>query len=168
MWRYSLIAVAAMIAAACSHNGADDADIVPEPTATSQGDDASIVEPVAPPETDPETDPGMDEAADGQKTFEELRAESLAKIDKEACAAKNGEIRQEGMLGLFRCTVAYSDGGKTCSDSSDCEGECRDADNTDHQAAPGTVVGKCQPTDSPFGCFTRIEGGQTTGTLCVD
>lgn len=103
------------------------------------------------------------------KSIEDARAESLAKIDKEACAAAGGDVRMEGMLGLYRCTIPYADAGKVCRDEADCEGRCLGKDGvTDYDAAPGEAVGACEATDSPFGCYAVIENGAVGATLCVD
>lgn len=102
-----------------------------------------------------------------EKTIEDLRAESLAAIDKEACAAKRGEIRQEGLLGTWRCVVPYADAGKACRDKADCEGKCllppESTAATDEEA-----TGACQANDSPFGCYAEIVDGRVAAALCVD
>ena len=104
-----------------------------------------------------------------EKSIEEMRDESRAEIDEEACAAQGGTVRQEGLLGLWRCVVPYSDAGASCSDASDCEGRCFGSDDvTDYDAEPGEAVGVCEADDSPFGCFAIIEGGEITPMLCVD
>ncbi len=111
--------------------------------------------------------PGGDEG-DG-KSLEELREESREKIDEEACAAAGGVVRQEGLLGLFRCVVPYGDAGTQCSDAIDCEGRCLARDDvTDYDAEPGAAVGVCEADDSPFGCFAEIENGDVAPMLCVD
>lgn len=120
--------------------------------------------------------PGKDAAPDDSgehtqngKTIEEMRAESLAKIDQAACDAAGGEVRQEGMLGLWRCVTPYADAGAICTDASDCEGRCLGSDDvTDYEAPPGQISGRCEADDSPFGCNAEIEDGSVTATLCVD
>lgn len=101
------------------------------------------------------------------KTIDDLRAESLAAIDREACAARGGEVRQEGMLGTYRCTVPYADAGKTCRDKADCEGKC--LLSPESKAATGEEAsGACQANDSPFGCHAEIVDGKVAAALCVD
>ncbi len=102
-----------------------------------------------------------------EKTIDDLRAESLAVIDKEACAARNGEIRQEGLLGTWRCVVPYADAGKACRDKTDCEGKCLLSPESD--AVTGAeAAGLCQANDSPFGCYAEIVEGKVAAALCVD
>ncbi len=102
-----------------------------------------------------------------EKTIDDLRAESLAAIDKEACADKNGEIRQEGLLGTWRCVVPYADAGKACRDKADCEGKCLLGPESD--AVTGAeATGVCQANDSPFGCYAEIVDGKVAAALCVD
>lgn len=101
------------------------------------------------------------------KTIDDLRAESLAAIDKDACAAKGGEVRQEGMLGTYRCTVPFADAGKACTDKSDCEGKCLLPPESE-AAAGDAAAGACQASDSPFGCYAEILDGKIAAALCVD
>lgn len=104
-----------------------------------------------------------------EKSLEEMRAESLAKIDKEACKAKGGEIHPEGMLGLWRCVVKYYDAGAICSDQKDCQGRCLVADDITVPDAPaGEAKGRCEADDSPFGCHAEIKDGVIQQTICVD
>ena len=102
-----------------------------------------------------------------EKTIEDLRAESLAAVDKDACAANGGEVRQEGLLGTWRCVTPFPDAGKACRDKADCEGKCLlppDASAaTDEEA-----IGACQANDSPFGCYAEISGGRVMAAICVD
>ncbi|MDZ7627374.1 MAG: hypothetical protein U5J99_03060 [Parvularculaceae bacterium] len=109
----------------------------------------------------------QDGGAGQPKTIEDLRAASLAALDQEACKAKGGEVRQEGMLGAWRCTLPYADAGKVCRDKTDCEGKCLLPPQS--EAAPGEAAsGVCQANDSPFGCYAEIEDGKLGAALCVD
>lgn len=106
--------------------------------------------------------------SEGQ-SLEEMRAESLAAIDRTACAAKGGRIRQEGMLGLWRCTVRFPDAGKVCRDGDDCKGRCIAKNETaDRAQNPQPMTGVCEDDDSPFGCYGLIEDGTSQGFICVD
>jgi hypothetical protein len=105
------------------------------------------------------------DGAGDEKTIEDFRAGSLAQIDRAACEAAGGVVRQEGMLGLYRCVTPYADAGKACRGDADCEGKCLATDN----AAPeAETVGACQANDSPFGCYAEVEGGRVTAAICVD
>lgn len=102
-----------------------------------------------------------------EKTIDDLRAESLAAIDKDACAARNGEVRQEGLLGTWRCVIPYADAGKACRDKTDCEGKCLLPPDSD--AVTGAeATGACQANDSPFGCYAEVVDGKVAAALCVD
>lgn len=114
-------------------------------------------------------DAGGSGAPGDEKSIDEIRDESRAEIDEAACTAQGGVVRQEGLLGLWRCVVPYADAGASCNDASDCEGRCFGRDDvTDYEAEPGAAVGVCEADDSPFGCFAVIEGGDVTPMLCVD
>lgn len=107
--------------------------------------------------------PAVDE--DGGASIEEMRAQSLAEIDQEACAAAGGVVRQEGMLGMYRCVKPFADAGKACRSKSDCEGKCL---ATDDAMPDADVTGACQADDSPFGCYAEVEGGKIQTAICVD
>ncbi len=111
-------------------------------------------------------DEGIDSA---DKSIEQMRNESLAAIDRHACADAGGDIRREGMLGMWRCVIPYPDAGDVCQSASDCAGRCLADDTvTDYDAAPGEIKGVCEADDSPFGCFAEIDGGKLGAALCVD
>ena len=140
-----LIAGFAILAAACAGAGSE--------TAYAGAKDIDVDEPTE----------------DAPKTLEEMRAESLAKIDAEACRAGGGEVRMAGMMGLYRCVTPYADAGEVCRDESDCEGRCLGDDAvTDYNAAPGEQQGVCEADDSPFGCYAIINDGVADAMLCVD
>ncbi len=97
----------------------------------------------------------------------EVAGEIATKAERDACEAVGGEIMRDGLAGWERCTQTYPDAGAQCSDTSDCIGRClAAADVTDMKADP--VIGQCEKTDSPFGCFEEIKNGAVTHALCVD
>ena len=49
----------------------------------------------------------------------------LTQSEIEECVWSQGRIERAGILGAERCTRPYSDGGKPCTDSAQCEGQCR-------------------------------------------
>ena len=109
------------------------------------------------------------ETSEETKSLEEIREESRAKIDQVACEEQGGVVRQEGLLGLYRCVLSYSDAGEICTGTDDCEGRCLGDDSvTDYQAPAGQAKGLCEADDSPFGCYAVIEDGIVTPAICVD
>ena len=64
------------------------------------------------------------------------------------------------------CVAPTRDGGKACTDSSQCEGRCLDVGNAPRQ--DGVVVGACQVDDNPCGTFPLIENGKHGGVLNAD
>lgn len=105
------------------------------------------------PAIDDATDPGS-----GQTSASEASA----------CAAKGGQMLPQGRMQSLQCVLSYSDAGQRCSDSDDCQGECRVDDAADAPAAGAAAVGQCQATSSRFGCYTRVEDGKAEATICVD
>ncbi len=85
----------------------------------------------------------------------------------QACAAKGGAFSQQGMLGCYQCVVSYTDAGKTCQDSSNCQGKCK---NTGEFVATSASnqSGQCASDSSPFGCYQMIEEGVAQPAICVD
>lgn len=90
---------------------------------------------------------------------------ALSAAEKMACVQGGGFVERAGMLGAERCTKPFSDAGLVCTDSGQCQGQCRGTLDTDMGA---DVTGVCQATDNPFGCFTEIFGGKAGPGLCVD
>ena len=83
-----------------------------------------------------------------------------------ACAAQGGTYGRGGLGGFWTCVIPYADANKPCSDASDCQGECRAPPN----ATPvrGQAPGRCAPSNSHFGCYSRVEKGVVGPGLCVD
>lgn len=90
---------------------------------------------------------------------------TLSQAEKVSCVQNGGFVERAGLLGAERCTTPFSDGGLVCTDSAQCQGQCRG----DLNSAVGTsVAGVCQANDNPFGCFSEVVNGQAGPGLCVD
>ena len=85
-----------------------------------------------------------------------------------ACAARGGKMLPQGRMQTLQCLVSYSDAGQRCTDGDDCQGGCRIEDVANAPRAGAAVVGQCQATSSPFGCYTPVENGKAEATICVD
>lgn len=80
--------------------------------------------------------------------------------DERSCKATGGEWIIAGAAQQFICVHKYSDGGKPCSSSAECEGSCISKDD-------GT--GYCKTDDNPFGCYRTIEDfREGVPALCTD
>lgn len=155
--RLFLVMLASALAVACANGGdappADAAD-ANAPVETVEGDGAGEV---------------VGEAESGALSIEEMRAQSLAEIDQAACQSAGGEVRQEGMLGMYRCVTPYADAGKACRSGAECAGKCLAPPETETGGDPDAeVVGVCQTDDSPFGCYAEVENGKIAHAICVD
>ena len=94
--------------------------------------------------------------------------ESFSAENEALCQAAGGSYGPAGMMGWYRCTMPYADGGDVCSDSPECEGQCR-ASMDDQPSMEGEpVTGTCQMNDNRFGCYGTVEDGRVGGFLCVD
>jgi len=80
--------------------------------------------------------------------------------NKQECEAKGGKWGLFGIALIERCNLPTSDGGKTCTDRSQCEGLCL-AENVN------STVGKCTAWRMTFGCVNILENG-TVMTICID
>lgn len=149
--RISLLAIAFLACAACG-----------KPAAVSSAGGAAPQDPA--PTTLPE-EPGGETPIEAPMTVDEMQRRSREEIDEQACAADGGEIRQEGMLGMYRCVRPYADAGKACRSNADCEGRCLAPDGP---ATGEDAEGRCQANDSPFGCYAEVEEGKVAAAICVD
>ncbi|WP_292052528.1 hypothetical protein [Brevundimonas sp. UBA5866] len=87
----------------------------------------------------------------------------------EACAAQGGTFKPVGRAQTMRCVLNYSDAGKICSDSSQCQGDCLAEPATTGSTTAGSAThGRCAPTSDRFGCRTEIRNGVAQPTLCID
>jgi len=148
--RLILVAAALCLVSACSAGKSAEDSAAETPANVADAKSDAPIESETPPK---------------EKTIDEMRAESLAAVDQSACAEAGGEVRQEGMLGMYRCVKPYADAGKPCRSKSDCEGKCL---ATDDAAPDREATGVCQSDDSPFGCYAEIEDGRITNAICVD
>lgn len=88
-----------------------------------------------------------------------------AQTEAATCATRGGTMQPVGRMQRSTCVVPFADAGKSCSDKADCQGACIADGNAESQAA---VSGQCQKTNVQFGCYAKIVGGKSTGTICVD
>ena len=100
------------------------------------------------------------------ESMTELPSNPLSKIDVHACLDKGGVIKNVCMFGLPSCVQKYADAGKTCSDSSDCTGECRIEAGLVEVGTQAT--GFCSIDSDPCGCFQLIVNGIAKHAVCAD
>lgn len=81
------------------------------------------------------------------------------------CESRGGTVQRRGMMNSEMCVTPYADGGKQCTDSSQCEGRC--ITSAGSMGSP-SVAGTCQKDDRLFGCFSEVLNGKAAGGLCVD
>jgi hypothetical protein len=97
---------------------------------------------------------------------ERWRTEALATIDVEECQANGGAVRGVCMFGIPACVIPYSDAGKACSDSSECEGLCW---IENWGMAQGTVAtGHCTSNAQDCLCGVEVLNGKVDGGFCAD
>ncbi|MBV6782876.1 hypothetical protein KWH04_20015 [Xanthomonas campestris pv. trichodesmae] len=85
--------------------------------------------------------------------------------DAAECTAKGGQLRPVGRMQIPRCIVPYADAGKTCTDNSDCSGDCLATSIVPTGAA---AAGICQRDSDRFGCRQTVVGGKGQAALCID
>lgn len=91
-------------------------------------------------------------------------AEEIAAAD---CTARGGKMQEVGRMRTLQCVIQYADAGRPCRTGSDCLGDCRTAGSVAVLEGRETT-GVCQATSDRFGCYTRVEDGKATPTICVD
>jgi hypothetical protein len=88
-------------------------------------------------------------------------AQGVSDIDRFTCMDVGGKWRKVCAAQTFRCVIPFADAGKSCTDSSACEGQCL-ADTT-QSARPNAgepATGICQRDNDPCGTFIGIRKGK--------
>lgn len=99
--------------------------------------------------------------------------EAVSEVSRVAtvdCARQGGEYRQVCIDQRYMCVLPFSDAGKACKDSTECQGECRIdvvtvCDETGNckeptLPKPGQVAtGMCQADNDPCGSVIPIKNG---------
>jgi hypothetical protein len=98
--------------------------------------------------------------------------------DRASCEARGGKWgRLGGMSNRIGCNIPYSDGGTTCSDPSECQGECMVEYDSEYwpkgkrvkEYIPGPpATGICAPWRIMFGCFEYVIRGNVVPGPCID
>jgi len=88
----------------------------------------------------------------------------LSPDDKAWCASLDGTVG-EILPGVERCIRATTDGGKLCTDGSQCQGTC----NAPATAQLGTVItGTCSARVDRMSCVNLVVQGRASGRVCFD
>jgi len=90
-----------------------------------------------------------------------------------SCAAQGKVLDHFGMFGSPTCVTRYADAGKVCRSKSDCLGRCVVRLGTDETNGRDFSVGvetngQCAKQDALDGCYSTVERGRVTESLCVD
>ena len=83
-----------------------------------------------------------------------------------SCTFRGGEYTTGGLLDAEYCLYTYSDGGKPCSSSTECEGNCILPEQVSLNNNP--VIGVCKSDNDPYGCYSSVEDGSVLGEICTD
>ena len=87
--------------------------------------------------------------------------------DQAGCLVQKGDWAPICRMQQPACVLNFSDAGKSCTDSDQCQGNCY-ADLSQGPPDGKPVAGKCAVNSNPCGCNSRVEDGKATPTLCVD
>ena len=101
---------------------------------------------------------------------EETRIRFLSTIarqeeDIRTCLSRGGRL--VALAGVASCYEAYTDGGKICSDSSECEGACVVEEPLTVESGVATT-GMCQPEEPVSSCYATITNGIAGLTICIN
>ena len=83
----------------------------------------------------------------------------------EACTDIGGSYLPVCESGTRMCIKEFSDSGKLCVSSMQCEGECRLPWNVNKGLF---VMGQCQNNNNPCGCWSSVEFGIVLRGICRD
>jgi len=92
---------------------------------------------------------------------------SIGFYPKISCAVSGGEYTIGGLIEAEYCLYNYSDGGKACSSSTECQGECM-LDKSTSSLSDNIINGVCKSNSDPYGCFSYVENGKFAGGACTD
>lgn len=95
-----------------------------------------------------------------------MRDDARKEIDIEACLASGGKVEGVGIFGVSSCVAYYADGGKRCTDNSQCHGLCF----IPTILKIGTLTqGVCQSSErDSFDCISTIKDGVVNDAFCQD
>jgi len=80
---------------------------------------------------------------------------------KEACLQKGGSWKQWGLAPAESCNLPATDGGKVCTDFSQCQGNCL-GENLK------STEGKCTDWVRTGGCQFILRNGKVNNVICSD
>ena len=88
---------------------------------------------------------------------------------KQLCSLEGGSFERHGKGGFRVCIHKFPDGGRDCTDHSQCRGACLYERTEGKTPKPGEAVkGKCQRDSNPYGCRTGVHDGKISDTICRD
>ncbi|MFA6534194.1 MAG: hypothetical protein WCT37_03405 [Patescibacteria group bacterium] len=80
---------------------------------------------------------------------------------KEDCLQKGGSWKQWGIAPVESCNLSTTDGGKVCTDFSQCQGTCL-GENIK------SIEGKCTDWVRTGGCQSILKNGKIENIICSD
>lgn len=90
--------------------------------------------------------------------------QAMTPAEKDACVARGGIVGRAGKAQIEACHERFADGGKVCTDKSQCQGACM---GDGRRVTGQTATGTCQSYSRQLGCQTRIEKGAAR-EICID
>lgn len=102
-------------------------------------------------------------AGHAQKPAALIAARDQAAIAR--CLESGGVVATGGIASTPLCRRTYADGGKVCSDNSECEGNCTFEGAPAHGAP---VTGRCEALEESWGCSHEVVAGRAFYGVCAD
>lgn len=97
----------------------------------------------------------------------EERIHVLETTDAKECGTMGGHIQPVCLSGEKVCLTDYTDAGKACSSSTECQGKCVYA-GPEGKAVGDSVMGQCEENNNPCGCWQLVEKGELHAQICAD
>jgi len=99
------------------------------------------------------------------RTYLAYPPEKLGECDAARCKAAGGACGYAGMACPRACIRRTTDGGKPCSDSSECQSACTTKENI---PAGQKARGTCHELALVLGCSRPVRQGLSDSFMCSD
>ena len=88
--------------------------------------------------------------------------------NKRACESQDGQWGIVGLSAFPVCNLPTADGGKSCTDGSQCESrKCLANESTISADTNAAVTGQCSAWQMMAGCLLFVEDGKAS-RICID
>lgn len=102
-----------------------------------------------------------------QRHLGEERVHVLETTNSEECKTMGGHVQAVCTSAEKVCLTDYTDAGKVCQSSTECEGKCIYT-GPEGPSVGDKVMGHCEVDNNPCGCWQLVEKGELHAQLCAE